>query len=675
MRWKWIIGIVAGVILACLVAIIVIVSAYDFNKFKPDITGVVGEYTGRELTLAGDIKLAISLYPTLVVDDVAFQNASWGSRPNMITAKHIEVQVGLISLIRGHIKVERLDLVGADYIIETDKNGKSNMEFDIPDKPTTEEEKESQEDALALFGFKKITVKDGKLTFRDYGDDTTHVLVVKEYTRDTDDFGADSEMQLVGSYNDKPIKFHGNIGPLGHVLDPSKKWDFDLSAEAFDTKITIAGHIQDVLHGKGIDINLSAKGDDLMGLQAIIGELLPFKGPFTIAGHVVTSEPKKTKVSDLKIVIGGSQISGSMVLDQSSKKPHVTAELASETLDLRPVLAQGEQPNEKTEDKRSDKQKRPGKVFSDAPFALEGLHKVNANIDIKIKQMLMTRLAFDNVQTKIVLKDGHLSVDPLTTGGGEGGSLDSYLSLLAKGNQAHVEVKVNIKQMDLGEMLKRLDITDALEGTLDLEVHLLGEGDSVATLMAGLNGDVVAILGEGKMPVRYLNVLGGDLGKSLTQLINPFSEKIDRAHINCAVCDLNITDGAAKSDVIVLDDPRKTIVSKGEIDLRTEQLDFGIFTKPKEGIGTKETGKISISLSEITKPFKLGGTLAEPSLQIDPTRSVKTIGTALLGPAGIAYLLVSRSTGDESPCAKALEVAGEGVVERKDSRKAWWRKK
>jgi hypothetical protein len=172
-----------------------------------------------------------------------------------------------------------------------------------------------------------------------------------------------------------------------------------------------------------------------------------------------------------------------------------------------------------------------------------------------------------------------------------------------------------------------------------------------------------------------LNVLGGDLGKSLTQLINPFSEKIDRAHINCAVCDLNITDGAAKSDVIVLDDPRKTIVSKGEIDLRTEQLDFGIFTKPKEGIGTKETGKISISLSEITKPFKLGGTLAEPSLQIDPTRSVKTIGTALLGPAGIAYLLVSRSTGDESPCAKALEVAGEGVVERKDSRKAWWRKK
>jgi hypothetical protein len=98
--------------------------------------------------------------------------------------------------------------------------------------------------------------------------------------------------------------------------------------------------------------------------------------------------------------------------------------------------------------------------------------------------------------------------------------------------------------------------------------------------------------------------------------------------------------------------------------LKTEELDFGIYTQPKEGVGTKETGKISVSLSAITKPFKLGGTLADPSLEIDATRSVKTIGTALLGPAGIAYLLVSRSTGDESPCAKALAVAGEGVSEK-----------
>ena len=59
----------------------------------------------------------------------------------------------------------------------------------------------------------------------------------------------------------------------------------------------------------------------------------------------------------------------------------------------------------------------------------------------------------------------------------------------------------------------------------------------------------------------------------------------------------------------MLDDPQKTLISNGKIDLKTEKLEFRIETKPKEGIGTQQTGTLSISLSKITKPFKLGGTL------------------------------------------------------------------
>ena len=106
---------------------------------------------------------------------------------------------------------------------------------------------------------------------------------------------------------------------------------------------------------------------------------------------------------------------------------------------------------------------------------------------------------------------------------------------------------------------------------------------------------------------------------------NPFEKKVDRAQINCAVCDFNIKDGLAKSDIIMVDDAEKTILSAGTVNLKTEALDFGIQTKPKEGLGTKETGKVSVSLGAITKPFKLGGTLANPSLGISPERAVKTL--------------------------------------------------
>jgi hypothetical protein len=71
-----------------------------------------------------------------------------------------------------------------------------------------------------------------------------------------------------------------------------------------------------------------------------------------------------------------------------------------------------------------------------------------------------------------------------------------------------------------------------------------------------------------------------------------------------------------------------------------------------------------VSLSAITKPFKLGGTLANPSLGISPERTVKTIGSVLLGPAGWASLFVSGSSGKESPCAAALQIAGKGTPKK-----------
>jgi hypothetical protein len=128
------------------------------------------------------------------------------------------------------------------------------------------------------------------------------------------------------------------------------------------------------------------------------------------------------------------------------------------------------------------------------------------------------------------------------------------------------------------------------------------------------------------------------------------------------VCDFNIKNGIAKSDIIVVDDPQKSLFSKGTINLKTEALDFKIETHPKEGIGTQDTAKLSISLSKITKPFKLGGTLAKPSLEIDIVGSGTTIGAALLGPVGWAYLLVSGSSGKANPCKKALEIAGKGAA-------------
>ena len=220
-------------------------------------------------------------------------------------------------------------------------------------------------------------------------------------------------------------------------------------------------------------------------------------------------------------------------------------------------------------------------------------------------------------------------------------------------------------------MLKELEITETIDGRLDFDVNLKGQGNSIATIMAGLNGDVIAVIGEGKIPVHYLELVGADLQSSLLKLLNPLKEKEEVAKVNCLVSDFHIKDGLANNDIMIVDTPRMTIIGVGQIDLKTEKLDFGIKPQPKEGLGTKETGKLSISLKELTNLFRLSGTLANPLLGISTEETLKSVGktgfAVLTGPVGIAKLFISGSSGSENPCATALKIAAKGPAASKET--------
>jgi uncharacterized protein involved in outer membrane biogenesis len=661
-RRKIVLGVLAGIILVCFLVIIVVVSTYDYNKFKPMITGIAQKYTGRKLTIAGDIKVKISLSPTLELNQVSFQNAPWSADPEMIRANHIEVQLALIPLIKGNINVKRLTLLNPDFMMEINKSGKTNLEFNLPAQkkvgaaPVKKDEKET-----ALFDFKEIFIKDGKLTVKNHQKKTTHVLTIDQGRQKSAELMGEADIELKGSFNDIPFKVSGKIGSWAGMTDPDVSYPVDLMAKIAQMDIAIIGKIQDPLAAKGIDVRFSAKGDDLAKIENITQEPLPIKGPFHISSHLIAAKTEKIQMSDMLIEMGNSKLNGSVTLDRSGKKPRISGDLVSETLDLRPMLINREKKAADSKEKTTKPERKSDKLFQNTPLKLDGLHLFNAAVDLQIKHMLLPKLAFDNIVAKVRLQDGDLTVNPLTAFIG-GGKLVNRLNVQVKENMAFVDVSVDIKQMNLGEMLKKLEITQALEGILDLDIKLKGQGKSVAGLMAGLNGDVVASLGEGKIPTGYLSLVSADISATLMRIINPFGKKMDSAQINCAVCDFNIKNGMAKSNIIIFDDPHKTLLSKGEINLKTEKLDFHIETKPKEGIGTQDTAKLSVSLSKITKPFKLGGTLANPSLEIDIVGSGTTIGAALLGPVGWTYLLVSGSSGKGNPCRKALEIEGKDTA-------------
>ena len=429
MRWKWILSIAAAVVIVGLIVIYIIIASYDFNKLKPQITELAKEYTGRELTLAGDIKLGIGFSPDLKVENVSFQNAAWGSRPELAKIERLEVQVELLPLIRGDIQVKRLILLKPDILIENDKSGKSNLAFDVPaQKEPAPDTKEDKDAAPALFAFSKISIKDGKIMLNDHQSGSKHMIGLNQFDLQAPEFGAPADMIFKGIYNDIPIQASGNLGPLSGILDPVEAWPFELKIQTLESNIEIGGKFQDPMGIKGIDVKLSAAGSDLGNFGKITGEPLPVQGPYKFSGQLVAPDLKVIKLDNFSFVLGSDSISGTAAVNLSSEKPEITANLNSDHLDLRPVLAQQEQKSSTTEKKPTKETKKPEKVFPATPLPLDALNAANAAIDLEIKQLLLPKSAMNNLKTKVSLKNGHLMIKPLLADIG-GGKLAVELNL------------------------------------------------------------------------------------------------------------------------------------------------------------------------------------------------------------------------------------------------------
>ena len=663
MRWKWILGIATAAVIIFLIIAYFIAASYDYNKLKPVITDTAKKYTGRELTLGGDIGLKIGLPPILEVNAVAFQNASWGSQPQMAQIKHMQVQVDILPLLRGNVSVNRLILVEPKFMLEVNKSGQTNLDFAPPLKdPAQKQEDKVADKGQTHFEFKEVRLKDGEIVYKNHQTGKTETMELSSLELKAPFFGAATDIDLKGSYNKTPFQLKGNIGQLSGIQNPKEKWPLKLEAQAVKTKVSIEGSIQDPMTAQGIELKLNVEGEDLAQFEKISGKPLPMKGPFRLAGQFKSPSQKTVQVSDLLLKLGDSQIQGSVKVTRADKRPLIEAKFTSKKLDLRPVLA------EKKSSQGSSKQKaasggRKNKVFSNQPFDLSDLQKYDARISLRVEQIIGLITVIDNYQAEINLQNGHLKINPITGDMG-GGKFSATMDLATQANNAKLNSKITAQNINLGEMLKKMDISDDIEGTLELDIDLAGNGNSVAAVMAGLNGHFIVSMGRGKMPTRYLDLVGADLSSSLVKILNPFEEKIDRAEINCAVCDFDIKNGIANGDAIIIDDPQKTLISDGTLNLKTEALNFGIQTRPKGGVGTKETGKISISLSEITKPFELSGTLANPYIGISPGRTATILGRALLAPGGIATLFVSHSSGNQNPCVEALKIHKEQVAGR-----------
>ncbi len=375
-------------------------------------------------------------------------------------------------------------------------------------------------------------------------------------------------------------------------------------------------------------------------------------GAFALRGKL-QGGPEAIVLSDLAATIGTVDLAGSAELMLDGPVPRLVATLTSRRADLRDLLPA----------RRRGEAARAGgdKVFSRDPLPLDALRRIDADLRIRAGRVILPRLALRDLALDVSLSGGHLTVLPLQARIG-GGTLDGGIDLRPVGTgAAALSATVSVARLDLGKLLEDLQVTDILEGKLDVDLDVSGRGGSVAELMAGLDGRTSVVMGKGRIDSKYVDLAGADLGSAVTRILDPFSAGAGYTEVNCFVSRFDIARGLATSTALVFDTDDMTVVGEGTVNLATERLDLSLEPSAKQ-----TAANIGFSLGELVKALRLGGTLAKPRVVIDSTGSVIALskalgGVVLFGPAGIAAALLSGGSGDGNACVAALDAAERGV--------------
>ena len=258
MRWKWIVAIGAFLVVTLIAGIYVILKSDDYNKLKPRIARMVERATGRELNLSGDVNLDFGFSPALVVTDVTFANAPWGSQPQMIKIGKLKAQAQLLPLLFGDVELKQITLAGVDVLIETDRTGRGNWHFPAADSSA----KKAGSFKVLKIELDQLRIENLHLAYRNGETESTTRFTLAGLDLDKQAQLDALKLNLRGTFNDQPVALSGRIGLINRII-ARKRFPLELSGQFSKATVKIKGAIEDVLSLHGIDIEVRASGTDL----------------------------------------------------------------------------------------------------------------------------------------------------------------------------------------------------------------------------------------------------------------------------------------------------------------------------------------------------------------------------------------------------------------------------
>lgn len=481
------------------------VSMLDFNSYKGEIQEQAKKATGRDLLIAGDIDLKLSMTPCLTVAVVHFQNAEWGLEPDMASVG-AGPGVNLTPFLSSTVEALR----GVTGLLETNQARKGNADMASAHKSEVgkdgDTEDNSKGDDIPRIG--EVTLANIQVTYRDGAKGAENNLVIETIALKQNAAGSlDTRIKLV--VDGQTADVTGGLPAIADIVKSGATLPTSLKGPVFDFAIEVAAEFM-VHHDK--------------------------------AG------PNKVDVADLKAKIEGSDVPGS------------TSRIESNLLDLVALQAKACLSATASDEAAAAPPLVEAKHPLDQSLALEALKAIDPDIRATVKTLTLNdKLSVTDVSVVATLQNGLMTVQPPSTML-SGGKVDLAGTVDGRKPTAKIAIDQKWTSADFGALAKVFQSNDLIEAKGGTVVKISGAGKTPRQMLATLGGHTAVVVCEGKINNAYWELISADVATQFEPVVG----KSERGELNCMVSRFDIKGGLATAKALLADSGQVTIELAGQ---------------------------------------------------------------------------------------------------------------
>ena len=525
---KLLVGLV-GLVFLIIGAAVVIPLVIPATTYEGRLSTLVKQATGRDLKIAGAVKL--SLFPALELEasDVSLTNPPDERSPDMVKLRQLQMRLRILPLLRGSVVVSRLVLLQPVVALEVDKAGRPNWEFERPAAPaaappstTAVPTSRDTGGGLSISGlgisgvtFEEVRLVEGAISYIDRRTGNAQQLDCINLAFPLRSLANPLAANGSAVWRSQSVTFALRIDRPSALLGGAES-QASLKLAAALITLDFSGRVAGPPSARLAGL-VDLRTQSLRQLAQWMGSPITFTGggfgPFAIKGTLATAGTK-ISISDADLSLDTLNAKGSIAIDHTGARPVVTGKFAIDRLDPTPYLS----PETTTARPVAPGGPAPAPTLAaqsdanDLAIDASPLELADIDVDLNIGSIAYRKFQIETSTAAIRVKDARFTADlsrmALYRGSGHG-----TVTVDGSGAAPSVGLNIALAQVQIDPLAQALIGDSRLTGTGNLDIAVTARGRSQRELINTLSGRAALSLANGQIKGVNLPALAASAAK------------------------------------------------------------------------------------------------------------------------------------------------------------------